>query len=71
MRVRVRLDTMSDINKFVRIATSIPEKVFLEDTEGHKASAKSILGVLYSMEFDEIYCTCDRDISGSLLPWII
>lgn len=71
MRVRVRLDTMSDIQSFVAAATAIPEKVSLEDNNGNRVCAKSLLGAIYTVEWDEIYCYCDRDISGHLAKWII
>ena len=71
MRVRVRLDTMNDIQSFVAAATAIPENVSLEDNNGNRVCAKSLLGAIYTMEWDEIYCYCDRDISGHLAKWII
>ena len=71
MRQRVRLDTMTDINKFVEVVSRIDDRVFLEDNTGYKVSAKSLLGALVSMEWTEVYCYCDKDISGSILPWII
>lgn len=71
MKHRIRLDTMNDIRKFVEVASRIDEQVFLEDGNGMRTSAKSILGSLYAMEWSEIYVYCQRDISGSILPWII
>lgn len=71
MRVRIRLDTMSDIQSFVAAAIAVPEKVSLEDNYGNRVCAKSLLGAIYTMEWDEIYCYCDRDISGHLAKWII
>jgi hypothetical protein len=71
MRVKLRLDTMRDIKGFVNTVSAIAEKVHLQDDEGHCVSAKSIMGALYSMEWDNIYCECDRDISGAILKWII
>lgn len=71
MRVKIRLDTMSDIQSFVATTTAIPEKVSLEDNNGNRVCAKSLLGAIYTMEWDEIYCYCDRDISGHLAKWII
>ena len=71
MKVNVRLDTMSDVQQFVTIASAIDEKVFLEDEEGHRVSAKSLLGALYSMEWDSTSCVCEKDISGALIKWII
>lgn len=71
MRIKIRLDTMNDIQEFVAAATAIPEKVSLEDNSGNRVSAKSLLGAIYTVEWDEIYCYCDRDISGHLAKWII
>lgn len=71
MRIKIRLDTMGDIQEFVAAATAIPEKVSLEDNSGNRVSAKSLLGAIYTVEWDEIYCLCDRDISGHLAKWII
>ena len=71
MRQRVRLDTMTDIQKFIEVTSRIDERVFLEDNSGFKVSAKSLLGALLSLEWEEVYCYCAKDISGSILPWII
>lgn len=71
MRQRIRLDTMSEINKFVETISQIDEKVFLEDNTGYKVSARSLLGALLSMEWEEVYVHCEKDISGTILPWII
>ena len=71
MRQKIRLDTMSDVHGFVKVASRINEKVYLEDDDGHCVSATSILGALYSMEWSSIFCRCEKDISGSILPWIV
>lgn len=71
MRQRISLDTMSDVQKFVDVVSKVNSKVILEDNEGHRVSASSLLGALYSMEWECIYCHCEKDISGIILPWII
>jgi hypothetical protein len=70
-RTQIRLDTLTDVNRFVATMSKIDEPVYLEDGAGIKVSAKSALGVLYSMEFTHIYCYCEKDISGYLIPWAI
>jgi len=62
MRAKIRLDTMKDINQFVAICAKIPAPVHITDGAGLKVSAKSILGVMYSMEFADIWCECEEDI---------
>ena len=71
MQNRIRLDTMKDIQKFVEIVSRVDEDVLLKDNAGHCVSAKSLIGALYSFEWEAIYCECDKDISGAILPWII
>ena len=71
MRVRIRLDTLSDVHKFVAEMNLVEEKVWLEDDEGNCVSSKSLLGVLYSMEWDRIYCYCKTDISYKLMRWMV
>lgn len=71
MRVRVRLDTMDDIKKFVQIAERYEGRIELEDNDGHRVSARSIVGAIYTMEWSSVYCVAERDISAALLPWLI
>lgn len=71
MKQKIRLDTMGDVQKFVEVTSTVGEKVTLEDGDGHRVSASSLLGVLYSMEWTHIYCYCAKDISGIILPWIV
>lgn len=71
MRQKIRLDTMTDVHSFVKVVSRVDEKVYLEDNDGHCVSATSILGALYSMEWSSIFCRCEKDISGSILPWIV
>lgn len=60
MRQRIRLDTMSDVNAFMAAVAKVDEKVNLEDDEGNRVSASSLLGVLYSFEWSKIYCSCKK-----------
>lgn len=71
MKVKIRLDTMKDINQFVAICSKVPEPVHITDGAGLKVSAKSILGVMYSMEFEEIWCETAADLYGQLDKFII
>ena len=70
-KTQIRLDTLSSVNKFVETMSRIDGQIWLEDGNGSRVSAKSMLGALYSMEFTHIYCYCEKDISAYLMPWII
>lgn len=70
MKVRVRLDTLSDIREFVNTVSNIGAEVHLTDSNNLTVSAKSILGAMYTMEWNEIFCTCDKDIYRFIKPFI-
>lgn len=71
MKVKIRLDTMSDIKGFVNAVSATGEKAYLKDEESHCVSASSLMGAIYSMEWNCVFCHCDKDISGVILKWII
>lgn len=71
MRAQIRLDTMSDVHRFVKIATSQRGAVHITDGEGLKVSAKSLLGALYAMEFDHLWCEAEEDIYYAIEDFII
>lgn len=71
MKVKVRLDTISDIKGFVNAVNGISGEVHLTDGNNLTVSAKSILGVMYTMEWSEIYCTCERDIYRFIQKYVL
>ena len=71
MKAKVRLDTLSDIKGFVRAVNGIADDVHLTDGNNLTVSAKSILGAMYTMEWSEIYCTCDRDIYYRIQNYVL
>ena len=70
MRVRVELETMNDVTQFVAIATRITEPVYLVGND-FRVSAKSLLGALYTMEWDVVWCECERDIYTKIEKFVI
>lgn len=71
MKVKVRLDTLSDIRGFVGAVSNVCAEVHLTDGNNLTVSGKSILGAMYTMEWSEIYCTCDTDIYRFIERFII
>ena len=71
MKVRINLDTMSDVQKFVDAVSRVDAPVVLKDSAGHCVSGASLLGALYSMEWAEIYCECPKDITCSIFHWVV
>ena len=61
-KTKIELVGMSDINKFISITTKLPGVIKLTDGDNYSVSAKSLLGALASMEWDELYCESENDI---------
>lgn len=70
MKVRVSLDTVTDIANFVLIANSVDKRVFLTNDEGLRVDAKSFLGVAHAQEFENLWCECEDDIYQKISRFI-
>ena len=68
---KIRLDTMNDIQTFVNIISRTDAVVHLQDGQNFCVSARSILGAIAAMEWTDIYCISDVDISGKISDFII
>lgn len=71
MRYRIRLDTMSDVNKFVKIASKNAGKIMLSDGENFTVSGKSLLGAMYTMEWDQVFCESENEIYHLIKDFIV
>lgn len=70
MKVRINLDTIAQVNEFVSITSSVGAPVYLT-SDGLRVSAKSLLGALYTMEWSEVWCECERDIYQLISNFVI
>lgn len=71
MRVKVELTTMSDVTKFVNIVSELSGEIRLEDRNGKfKVNARSLLGVVYAMEWDDIWVYSNEDIYQSIKEFV-
>lgn len=71
MKAKLRIDTTTDIRTFVAICSDIDVPVMIKDGAGHCVSGKSILGMLYSLEWSEIWCECEKDIYSDIQSFVI
>lgn len=62
MRVKIRLDTATDIANFVLATSTVKEKVYVTNGGRLCIDGKSFLGLAHAKEFEELWCECDRDI---------
>lgn len=61
-KIRVVLDTQSDVRDFVNIANTIEQNVYLEDSTNFRADAKSMMGVMYGrFEFKELWVLSESE----------
>ena len=63
MRMKIRLDTFSDVNKLVKIANSIGgnESITVTDGNGLRVNAKSFLGAVAATEFNELWLETENE----------
>ena len=71
MKARIRLETMSDVQKFVGIATQEKAGIFITDGQGLKVSGKSLLGALYALEFDALWVESKANLWQELKDFIV
>ncbi len=73
MKVKVHLETVTDIANFVLIASSLPDDVdvYLVSNKGLRVDGKSFLGVAHAREFKDLWCECDTDIYSKIQKFIV
>jgi hypothetical protein len=74
MRVKIQLDTITDIGNFVVAvshATSKNDKVYVTDGDRCCINAKSFLGLVAARDFDELWCESDKDIYSSIKTFTV
>lgn len=71
MKVKIRLDTLTDIAGFVLAASTVKSKVYLTNEEGLRVDGKSFLGVAHAHEFSNLWCECEEDIYSKIQDFII
>lgn len=69
---KIILDTTQDAIDFSHIVSKLPDSVhvYVTDNNGLKVNAKSLIGMLYSLEFEELWCESDADIYTQISKFI-
>lgn len=62
MKVKINIDTLSKVNKFVEICSKLGGKIDLVDGEGYRVSAKSLIGAIATMDWNRVYVESEKDI---------
>ena len=72
MRVRVNLETMSDICDLCNVANQVKSDVYLVDSHHqYKVNAKSQLScMLAGAEWNDVWVECEEDIYTLIEKWV-
>ena len=71
MAFKIRLDTFRDATEFADIASTVNGRVTITDGNGLSVNCKSVLGALYAMEFNSLFCDSDVEIYHKISKFII
>ena len=70
MKMKINLDTMKDAMAFVKAVSALEGDITLTDGSGLRVNAKSTLGVIYSLEFSDLWVESDRDIYSHIYQFM-
>lgn len=71
MRNRIRIDTVKQANELAAITGKLEGRITITDGQGLTVNAKSVIGALHAMEFDELWIESEKDIYMAIEPFII
>ena len=72
MTYKIILDTVSDVTTFVKNITSVADAIVtVTDNRGLRVNAKSLMGMLYALELDELWCESDTEIYEKIRQFVI
>ena len=72
MKYKIVLDTVSDVTNFVKNVTTEKEaNITVTDNRGLRVNAKSLMGMLYALEFEELWCESDTEIYEKIKDYVM
>ena len=71
MRAKINIDTLSKINAFVATCMKLDCKVNLIDGEGYCVSGKSLMGAVATMDWNNVYVECEKDIYTYIREFVV
>ena len=73
MRAKINLVTLSDAAEFTNICSQYDEQieVKVKDGKGNIVNAKSLMGMIYSLEFSEMWCESNADIYLDIRKFVV
>ena len=71
MKAKIRIDTTSDAITFSNICDGLKTHITVTDNKGLRINAKSVLGMIYALEFEELWCESEEDIYTHIERFVI
>jgi hypothetical protein len=76
MNAKIRLDTRQDVDTVFKVASDLyltsGQDIFIEDRANNtRINARSVVGLLYALEFTDVWCVSDADVWTELKDVII
>lgn len=71
MRNRIRIDTVKQANELAAITGKFDGRITITDGQGLTVNAKSVLGALHAMEFNELWIESEKDIYMAIESFIV
>ena len=65
MKMKINLDTQSDVLEFCKIVSNVDGQVRIVGNDGGQdvsVNAKSLIGLLYCQTWKDIWCESEKDI---------
>lgn len=70
-KYKINLDTLSQVKNFVDITNMYETEIILTNGNDYKVNAKSLLGTMYSIEWNELYVESNIDIYTAIRQFTI
>ena len=71
-KVKIRLETLTDINKFINIVTPLPGKIVIKNSnEDFIVNAKSIFVMVCALNYDDLWLESEHDIYSHIKDFLV
>ena len=71
-KVKIRLETLTDISKFINIVTPLPGKIIIKNsTEDFIINAKSIFVMICTLNYNDLWLESEHDIYNHIKDFIV
>ena len=71
LKNKIRLDTYQDAVNFVNIVSTLGGRVVVTDNDNHCVNGKSLMGMIYALEFEELWVEAENDIYSAIERFIV